>query len=171
MAKQLDCRATVRRQNEQKNKENADKLCNLLLDNLQRAVDLAMETGAFTWLTSSPLIEHRFALQKSAFHDALALRYGWTPTKMASKCDCGNNFLVKHALSCSKRGFPSMRHNEMCNLTVVVCRVNEGRKCIPLEAREEGVFSSLPCFCRFFYKSSPILKRTFFKKLFPLVYY
>ena len=64
-----------------------------------------------------PLTDHGFALHKSAFHDALALRYGWTPSKLPSKCDCGNSFTVEHALSCARGGLPTIRHNEICDLT------------------------------------------------------
>ena len=73
--------------------------------------------GASTWLTVLPLTEHGFTLHKSAFHDALALRYGWTPSRMPSKCECGNTFNVEHALSCAKGGFPSLRHNEVRDIT------------------------------------------------------
>ncbi len=39
--------------------------------------------------TALPSVEHGFALHKGAFQDALALRYGWTPTDMPSTCACG----------------------------------------------------------------------------------
>ena len=84
---------------------------------LQKAVDLAKVKGASTWLTVLPLTEHGFALHKQAFHDALALRYGWTPSRLPSKCECGNRFTVEHALSCAKGGFPSHRHNEIRDIT------------------------------------------------------
>ncbi|XP_064391050.1 uncharacterized protein LOC135338886 [Halichondria panicea] len=77
-----------------------------LPDGLQKAVELSKTKGASTWLTVLPLSEHGFTLHKSAFQDALALRYGWTPTRLPSKCNCGKNFNVEHALSCAKGGFP-----------------------------------------------------------------
>ena len=80
-------------------------------------MNLAKEKGASTWLTVLPLTDHGFALHKSAFHDALALRYGWTPSKLPSKCDCGNSFTVEHALSCARGGLPTIRHNEIRDLT------------------------------------------------------
>ena len=46
---------------------------------LQKAVDLAQEEGAPTWLTALPLKDHGFALHRAALHDAMALRYGSPP--------------------------------------------------------------------------------------------
>ena len=87
---------------------------------LQRAVDLAREKGSSTWLTVLPLTEHGFALHKGAFYDALALRYGWSPPEILTMCACGSNFSVDHAMSCAKGGFPSIRHNEICDLTATL---------------------------------------------------
>lgn len=42
----------------------------------QLAMDLSLEKGASSWLTTLPLKEHGFSLHKTAFRDALALRYG-----------------------------------------------------------------------------------------------
>ena len=87
---------------------------------LQRSVDLATEKGSSTWLTALPLAEHGFALHKGSFHDAIALRYGWPPSEMPNKCACGTKFSVEHALSCPKGGFPSIRHNEIRDLTATL---------------------------------------------------
>ena len=85
--------------------------------NLQLAMDLAKEKGASSWLTALPLEEHGFALHKRAFRDAISLRYGWMPENVASQCACGQAFSVQHSLSCPKGGFPSIRHNELRDLT------------------------------------------------------
>ena len=58
-----------------------------------------------------------FALHKGAFQDALALRYDWHPLRAPANCACGNKFSVEHALSCPKGGFPSIRRNEIRDLT------------------------------------------------------
>ena len=47
----------------------------------------------------------------------MALRYGWSPSNLPSRCDCGKNNTIDHALSCAKGGFPSIRHNEIRDLT------------------------------------------------------
>ena len=95
-------KANISKQNSERCKEEADRICAQLPTNLQKAMKLAMEKGASTWLTVLPFAEHGFTLHKSAFQDALALRYGWTPSKLPSKCECGHDFSVDHALSCAK---------------------------------------------------------------------
>jgi len=39
----------------------------------QKAVQLALEKGASSWLTTLPVKEHGFSLHKTVFHDALLL--------------------------------------------------------------------------------------------------
>ncbi len=58
------------------------------------------------WLTTLPLEEHGFHLHKSAFYDALALRYSWSPQHLPSNCVCGSKLSIDHALYCPKGGFP-----------------------------------------------------------------
>ena len=69
------------------------------------------------WLTALPLEEFKLSLHKGAFRDAIALRYGWQPINIPSKCACGHSFTAEHALSCSMGGFPTLRHNEIWDLT------------------------------------------------------
>ena len=47
----------------------------------------------------------------------MALRYGWIPSHLPFKCECGKTFSVEHELSCSKGGFPTLRHNEIQDIT------------------------------------------------------
>ena len=107
---QLLNKTNVSKDNRKRNQQETDMIYRQLPDRLQKAVDLAKVKGASTWLTVLPLTEHGFTLHKSAFHDALALQYGWTPSRLPSKCECGNGFNVEHAPSCAKGGFPSLRH-------------------------------------------------------------
>jgi hypothetical protein len=120
IAKQLEAKAQISRENKERTSSEFNDIYENLPAPLRRAVDLATEKGSSTWLTALPLMEHGFALHKGAFHDALALRYGWSPSEMPSKCACGNNFSVEHALSCAKGGFPSIRHNEIRDLTATL---------------------------------------------------
>ena len=96
-------------------------------------MDLAKAKGASTWLTVLFLTEHGFALHNSAFHDALALQYGWTPSHLPSKCECGNTFNVEHALSCAKGGFPSLRHNEIQDITASLLIEVCNEMCVELQ--------------------------------------
>ena len=88
-------------------------------------MDLASEKGASNWLTTLLIQEFGFSLHKGAFVDALALRYGWTPTCVPVSCVCGSPFSVEHVLSCPRGGFPTLRHNEIhyvtANLPTEVC--------------------------------------------------
>ena len=54
---------------------------------------------------------------ETAFHDALALRYGWLPSRLPTHHACGTSFSIDHSLSCPKGGFPSIRHNKVRDLT------------------------------------------------------
>ena len=66
---------------------------------LRRAIELASEKGASNWLTVLPWQEHGFALHKTAFHDAVALRYGWIPARLLHHCSCGAKFSVENSFS------------------------------------------------------------------------
>ena len=101
----------------QQDSEKAIELKGRLPNTLQRAMDVSSEKGASSWLTTLPIAEHGFALHKGAFRDALCLRYGWRPSHLPSNCICGKQLTVEHALSCSRGGFPSIRHNEVRDIT------------------------------------------------------
>ena len=104
----------------------ANSLRGELTPTLQKAMDLARERGSSNCLTSLPLEEHCFVRHKGAFVDAHALRYGWALSRTPSSCECGASFTVEHVLSCPRGGFPSIRHNEIrditANLLTEVCR-------------------------------------------------
>ena len=84
---------------------------------LQRSVELATETGASNWLTTIPLDRYGFTLHKGAYRDVLCLRYGWLPPQLPTHCVCGQSFTIDHALSCPTGGYPSIRHNELRDIT------------------------------------------------------
>ena len=106
-------RATQRRSNLMTAKVLTDKL----QSKMQRAMTASREKGASSWLSTLPIAEHGFALHKGAFRDALCLRYGWRPPRLPSHCVCGKQLTVEHAMSCSCGGFPSIRHNEIRDIT------------------------------------------------------
>ena len=78
---QMSARGDIRWERRQQVTLEADSLRDNLTTTLQRAMNLARERGSSSWLTSLPIREHGFCLHKSAFVDALALRYGWAPSR------------------------------------------------------------------------------------------
>ena len=87
-----------------------------LLLKTQRAVDLACEKRASSWLTVIPLIDMNFDLSKREFRDALRLRYDWPIPDSPSVCVCGYSFTVDHAMICQRGGLIIQRHNEIRDL-------------------------------------------------------
>ena len=77
-AVQQGTKARLRSRKRNQQKEEAKNLQNQLSSSLQRSMELSQEKGASAWLTSLPIDDHGFALHKSAFRDALSLRYGWS---------------------------------------------------------------------------------------------
>ena len=53
------------------------------------------------------------------------MRYGWIVKGLPEVCACGENFDERHAMSCQKGGFISIRHDEIrditCSLLKEVC--------------------------------------------------
>ena len=80
-------------------------------------MDFSGEEGASHWLVVLPLSEHGFTLRKGAFRDAIKLRYGWQLPHLPSHCTCGKKFTVAQAFSCPCGGFPSLRHNDIRDIT------------------------------------------------------
>ena len=74
--------------------------------NLKRSVELcSFGEGESSWLTVLPWQKHGFSLHKTAFHDAVALRYGWDPARFPQFCSCGARFSIDYLFSCLKGGF------------------------------------------------------------------
>ena len=87
---------------------------------LQRSVELAQEKGSSAWLTVLPVAEHGFLLHKGDFRDALCLRYGWNLRNTPILCNCGTSFSVDHAMICHMGGIPTIRHNEIRDITATL---------------------------------------------------
>ena len=97
--------------------DEANTLKSTLCTAKQRSMEQASEKSASSWLSAIPVSRYGFTLHKQAFRDALCLRYGWMPARLASHCPCGQAFSVSHAFSCSKGAMPSIRHNAIRDLT------------------------------------------------------
>ena len=100
---------------------NQQKLASLHLEEEQkRQLVILQEPGTSSWLNVIPLEEYGLQLTKQEFRDALRIRYGWTLEKLPSRCACGDQFSVQHALSCKKGGFVTLRHNELRDKTAAI---------------------------------------------------
>ena len=80
-----------------------------------RSLELASENDAPEWLTSLPIEEFSFHLQKSAFFDAFTptLPYGWEDPLHFPLLSC--TYSVSFWVP--KRGIPSTRQNEIRDMT------------------------------------------------------
>ena len=45
------------------------------------------------------------------------MEYGWHPSNLPPHCVCSKQFTIEHALNCSRGGYPTICHNELCNIT------------------------------------------------------
>ena len=107
----------VKKRNHQRQDERARTVYDQLTSELKRCVDLSKEKGSSSWLSVLPLEEHGFYLHKGEFRDALCLRFGWKPNNTPQTCNCGAQFTVDHAMICHMGGFPTIRHNEIRDIT------------------------------------------------------
>ena len=107
----------IRKGNHQRSVEQANNAYCHLSPQLKRQVDLAKEHGASSWLSVLPLSDQGFHLNKGEFIDVLCLRYGWTISNIHRHCNCGNNFSTDHAMIFHMGGFPTLRHNEIRDMT------------------------------------------------------
>ena len=87
---------------------------------LQRSVVLSQEKGSSAWLMVLPVAEHGFLLHKGEFRDALCLRYGWNLSNTPRSYNCGTSFSVDHAMTCHMGGLPTIRHNEIRDITATL---------------------------------------------------
>ena len=79
LVKQREVQVDLRKAKALEQHAKANDLVQQMPRDLQRAVELAQEFGASSWLTARPIQDHGFALHKSAFRDAVALLCGWEP--------------------------------------------------------------------------------------------
>ncbi len=71
------------------------------------------EKGASLWLTTLPIENLGFVMNKVEFYDVLYLRYNLHVPNMPLFCACGKKNSVDHALCCMKGGFSVLRHNNV----------------------------------------------------------
>ena len=84
--------------------DKLEDLRNSLPEKTKRAVNLAAEKGASSWLTVIPVKEMDLNLNKREFKDAVHLRYDWQINDVPNVCICGEPFNVDHAMICKRGG-------------------------------------------------------------------
>ena len=114
---QKHAKAKVRSTRRANQQTDALKLQNEFPVHMQRCMRLAHVKETSSWLSALPIDSHGFALHKSASRDPLSLRYVWPLENLPSHCSCRRQFSIEHTLSCPTVGFPSIRHNEVRDLT------------------------------------------------------
>ena len=117
LADQMTSKASVQKQNRERSTSDADDLAALLPNDLKRAMSLARENGASVWLTALPLYK------SMASPCTRAPSMTPLPFSMAGPHpECPRHAHVEgslqwNTLSCAKGGFPSIKHNEIRDLT------------------------------------------------------
>ena len=101
---------------------DATAIHNALPNELRACATAAQERGVSAWLTALPIAQHGFALNKSEFRDAIAMRYNWPLQRVPENCACGQAFSVHHALICRCGGFITHRHNQVRDFTANLLR-------------------------------------------------
>ena len=100
-----------------KRKESQQRSLDSIMQQLQpinqKALEIAASQGASSWLTTIPLKNENFVLNKREFVDAIHMHYGWEMKRLPIKCASSANFTIDHALSCHLGGCVIQRHNNI----------------------------------------------------------
>ena len=82
-------------------------------ENQQRLNDIKQKPGASSWISSLPLEDEGYVLNKQLFWDLIHIRFGWELTRLPENCVCGVKFGLQHALFYEKGGFVTIGHNQV----------------------------------------------------------
>ena len=93
------------------NLETLESIRSSFSEEKNKLIDISREKGASLWLTTLPIRDEGFQLDKQSFWDLIKIRYGYQLSRLPNDCSCGSKFDLEHALSCKKGGFVSLRHN------------------------------------------------------------
>lgn len=113
---QREIKQKIINERKSKEKENAAEILASAPAAMQRAVLIAQEKGASSFITSLPLQRYGFSLSKTEFRDAILMRYMWPLSNLPSRCVCGSPFSMEHSQICHTGGFINMRHDQIKTL-------------------------------------------------------
>ena len=86
-------------------------------DEKRKLIEINSETGASLWLSTLPIKDEGFQIDKQSFWDLIKIRYNHQLDRLPKFCACGATYNLDHALSCKKGGFVTLRHNTIRDLT------------------------------------------------------
>jgi hypothetical protein len=93
-------------------------------DDVRQKRRLSRARGTGAWLSTMPNRLNGTDLSGGEFRDSLRLRYGIAPEGLPGTCDgCGSRFTVDHALTCSRGGLITLRHNDVAKEWGHLCSV------------------------------------------------
>lgn len=125
-AKENEIRNEIRGRKLSRHRDILAEIENDSNDKMKLCLAIAQSNGASNWLTSLPIKDEGFHLNKREFWDAICLRFNWPIPFLPTMCVCSKPFDVSHSLSCKKGGFVTLRHNEVRDITAEmlneVCR-------------------------------------------------
>ena len=109
-----------------RNNDNQQRLFAEMSIEKRRLCEINSEKGSSIWLTTLPIKEEGYSLDKNTFWDLLKIRYGKELNHLPEICACGAKFNIQHALSCKNGGFVTLRHNilrdKTASLLTEVCK-------------------------------------------------
>ena len=114
--KEREIEREIKNDREKAYKEILETLRTNMTKKQLRANDIAQMKGASAWLTSLPLKEEDFVLNKREFFDAISLRYRWDLKRLPLNCICKEAFTADHAMQCMRGGYVGRRHNRIRDL-------------------------------------------------------
>ena len=115
-------KSTIKTQREICYKEILEDLRSKMSLKQKRLNNVTQEQGASNWLTTHPLTEYGFDLNKQQFCDSIRIRCGWDIKNMPTTCSCGAKLDYQYCMSCKKGGFITIRHNDVRDLTANILK-------------------------------------------------
>lgn len=111
-------KSAIKAERRKKQQAKLDSLREEMVNAEKRLNDTNLESGVSNWLTTLPLKEWGYDLNKQQSWDAIRIRYNWNLERLPTECVCGEKFDLCHALSCKKGGMVTLRHNELRDITL-----------------------------------------------------
>ena len=110
-------KSSFKRNHMQNYRQKLEQIKQKSSEEMRKLIDINNEPGASLWLSTLPIKEEGFQLDKTSFWDLIKIRYGHQLSRLPTNCPCGSPFNLAHALSCKKGGFIVQRHNSIRDTT------------------------------------------------------